>query len=1454
MVHVSGVWNSRVQSFKKVTLEDNAKAIIVSGGGPFQGNHLWPATQSSANFAYRTLTFQGIDKETIYYLSSDTELDLDGNGVADDVDADATNANLQDAIINWAADGNSVTLYMVDHGGDNTFRMGGSETLQAAELNSWLDTLQESMSGRLTVIYDACESGSFIQTLSSGGESNRVVLASTSPDESAVFVSNGAISFSNYLWTHIFNGVDLKSSFELASSALTSTTDHQHPLVDADGDGVGNEAIDLTLVTDVYVGSGSNRDADAPAIGSISPEQLIEGTNTATVYADDVPDPDGVARVWAVVRIPNYQQADPSNPIQELPGFDLAPVGNDRYEFAWDGFNSTGTYQIAIYSADREGNTSIPQLTTVIVDSPITRKAIVVNAGEESDPGWSMFDRSAVLAYEALRQQGYQDDDIQYLSDVASSGVDATPTLANVEFAITNWAANQTQDVVLFFVGAGGIEQIRLNATEQLTAERLDTWIGALEAAIPGNVVIVLESDYSGSFVTALRPPGDETRIIVTGSSSSEYASFLAGGEISFARFFWRQVLNGATVRDALLHAERAVDVGGLDQTPQLSADGNSTANEKADKRIARGHRIGTGILFAGDEPLIGSAMPDSAVESGTSLTLWVDEVSTTGTIDSVWAVITEPGNTASETFPLTWVVDRYEGDYDGFSRSGQYGIAFYAEDTNGNVSLPLSRTVTQASGPDQYEDDNQVAEARLIVVDDKVPQIHGFHTESDQDWVRFYVEQGRVYEVKVEAVSSEADVAIELYASDGTTILKDADGKEEGEGELISREATDDGVLYARVTNVAASFAGASPTYELSVYRPGAAFGGVDVAVSQGLAAVTIATDQIVDVTVLIENLGGQLADNTARHIGLRTYLTTGLLAVGEVPDGCSIADNTFNCSVDDIADGDSHSLTFAVQLVGEGRNEVTSSAYAYEDETRTQQSPDDRRSNNTHALPIAITAEDGVDTQSGSEYPDFNGDGSSDILWRNATTGSNIIWFMNDGARTSARLIQTIPEPWILGGQSDFDGDGTTDLLWRNTEDGRNLMWFFTDGSRSSSGLAPSAADVAWQIAATPDMDGDGKSDILWRLPDGRNIVWFMEGSTRRDARLLHTVSTDWDLGGAGDFDGDGNDDLLWHRPADGRNIVWLMGLTGRQQAILIHASTLLLAGIADFDSGGSDDILWRDTDTGRNILWFMASGERESYALLPSATDLTWHVAALKDFNGDGKADIHWRTEDGRNILWFMDGGTRTGAALTYSVVDNAWDAPMAVTTVETGRASDGALLVEYEEPLIASHQPQGGAASSPVPLRRSSNWPAAGTWVNWRDGLRGAFDVCDDSSGPCLQMGHLADDHGNHTLSATRVDAHSTTVGVLDYPGDRDFFAVTVETQSVLTVETTGPTDTQGTLYDVSGRQVTAECCAGSGDNFQITELIEAGTYFIRVDAGLFAGDAGDYVLRVEAAGD
>ena len=697
-----------VQVFQRTELPSNAKTIIIAGGGPYPGNDLWDATQMCANFAYRTLTYQGFTKETIYYLSSNTDLDLDNNGVADDVDGDAINSNLQRAITTWAKDADSLVLYLVDHGGNNTFRMSGTETLSASDLDTWLDTLQTTMPGRVIVVYDACESGSFLPSLTPPAGKERIVLTSTSSDQAANFVTQGSISFSNYFWTHIFNGISIKDAFDLTNEALGVSFNDQHPLVDADGNGVGNEPADFSLIEGLYIGSGTEIQGDAPVIGGVSSAQTVTETASALLSASGVTDDDGIARVWAVIRPPDYSQGSSDNPVTELPSVDLMPAGGGQYEGVYDSFNIQGPYQIAIYARDRIGNTSIPKLTTVSVQSPLRRKAIIVVGCSQSDTWWPVVKESASLAYKALTYQGYTDNDIYFMSPVAfSTGYDVSSTLSNLSYAINTWCMEDTQDVVLYMVGNGDEESFQVNDTESVSATDLDSWLDALQESIPGKVTIIYDARLSGSFLPLLSPAPNKERISISSASSSESAHFLSEGNICFSKYFWSRVSNGANVNDAFLHGKNAMVFLEDGQVPQLDDTGNGVGNEKADGWLARNYTIGIGIMLAGDDPVVGSVSPEQTLSGEISATIWAKEVTSTGTIDKIWAVITPPNYTGgSSANPITDLPtidlislgnNQYEGTSSNFTLSGSYNIAVFAMDAKGTLSLPVQTSVTVA-------------------------------------------------------------------------------------------------------------------------------------------------------------------------------------------------------------------------------------------------------------------------------------------------------------------------------------------------------------------------------------------------------------------------------------------------------------------------------------------------------------------------------------------------------------------------------------------------------------------------------------------------------------------------------------------------------------------------------------------------------------------------------------
>jgi hypothetical protein len=67
------------------------------------------------------------------------------------------------------------------------------------------------------------------------------------------------------------------------------------------------------------------------------------------------------------------------------------------------------------------------------------------------------------------------------------------------------------------------------------------------------------------------------------------------------------------------------------------------------------------------------------------------------------------------------------------------------------------------------------------------------------------------------------------------------------------------------------------------------------------------------------------------------------------------------------------------------------------------------------TKSATIEVTAASATDAGS-----DFNGDGKPDVLWRNTTTGENIIWYLNNAAYVSYAWVLTVADlDWKIGQQ---------------------------------------------------------------------------------------------------------------------------------------------------------------------------------------------------------------------------------------------------------------------------------------------------------------------------------------------------------------------------------------------------------------------------------------------------
>jgi FG-GAP-like repeat len=72
-----------------------------------------------------------------------------------------------------------------------------------------------------------------------------------------------------------------------------------------------------------------------------------------------------------------------------------------------------------------------------------------------------------------------------------------------------------------------------------------------------------------------------------------------------------------------------------------------------------------------------------------------------------------------------------------------------------------------------------------------------------------------------------------------------------------------------------------------------------------------------------------------------------------------------------------------------------------------------------------------------------DFNNDGTSDVLWFNATSGDTEVWLIANGHWSGSFDLGVHPAGWTPAGIGDFNHDGTTDIAWHETATNHVETW---------------------------------------------------------------------------------------------------------------------------------------------------------------------------------------------------------------------------------------------------------------------------------------------------------------------------------------------------------------------------------------------------------------------------
>ncbi len=323
---------------------------------------------------------------------------------------------------------------------------------------------------------------------------------------------------------------------------------------------------------------------------------------------------------------------------------------------------------------------------------------------------------------------------------------------------------------------------------------------------------------------------------------------------------------------------------------------------------------------------------------------------------------------------------------------------------------------------------------------------------------------------------------------------------------------------------------------------------------------------------------------------------------------------------------------------------------------------------------------------------FGDFGGYGVSDILLRNVP-GVTYLWTMDgttvaNGATTSVQVETN----WQIAGVGDFDGDGRSDLLWVHDDpaDPADPLNGVSYASIQNGAVATSASGVVqqlsttWQLVGVGDLTGDGKADVLYRgtatgltyldAMNGAAIDWSASGFTS-----AQVTDAAWSVAAVADFGGDGKADILWRYhdaadaadPLNGTLYEWTMNGTSVAAAGLLSqqaSDNWQVEGTGDFDGDGNADILFRyensanaaDVLNGVTYIDFMnGTTVLSSSAPTQWQVDLSWAVASIGDYNGDGMSDILWQqTSTGTTYIWQMNGANIGSGAFTSQQAGTGW----------------------------------------------------------------------------------------------------------------------------------------------------------------------------------------------------
>ena len=336
-----------------------------------------------------------------------------------------------------------------------------------------------------------------------------------------------------------------------------------------------------------------------------------------------------------------------------------------------------------------------------------------------------------------------------------------------------------------------------------------------------------------------------------------------------------------------------------------------------------------------------------------------------------------------------------------------------------------------------------------------------------------------------------------------------------------------------------------------------------------------------------------------------------------------------------------------------------------------------------------FSVTASTEALWVSSANVNDFDGNGTYDLIVRDCISGTNpnavsaYLSTVGDGspAYNEDGITTFNMNGWSSVGFGDFDGDGNSDLLWSNDSTGTFGLWLMDPAPWPATPYTTTAMAgtmSGYTPIGTGDFDANGTTDILYQEDaTGGTEIWLMSAVTPGVYTQLSVYPTspgaDWLMRGVGDLDNDGDADILWQRSLTSATIpgavaCWLIDTSIVAPAAPYTAASIYgsgipgwqIYGLCDWDADGDDDVIWKSDSVGNMATWELTGAVGPSVTYTPAAISLAetvgWDVIGFGDYNGDSHVDLMWQSQAaGTLAYWAMTSDPAVYTPVVYSNTD-------------------------------------------------------------------------------------------------------------------------------------------------------------------------------------------------------